>query len=310
MANLRDIKRRIRSVSSTKQITHTMEMVSTTKIMRALTRAMEAAPYKNAMTSMLANVSAASTGENVPLLYDPEKIETALVIVVASDRGLAGGFNVQVERAAAKRVTEFERQGIKTEVITAGKKPTEFFLARKRKPILSFEGISADPTLVEANQISSYLMDAFTSHHLDRVEMFYQHAKSRVEQTLTHEVLLPVAPKNLRLPNDPRSKEASSSVHDQSSADANQVLDFEFEPSAREVLGFLIPAYIRTVIYHALIDSAAAEHGARRRAMQAATENATEIIQTLSRQYNRIRQSSITTELNEIVGGAAALEEM
>ncbi len=106
----------------------------------------------------------------------------------------------------------------------------------------------------------------------------------------------------LRLPNAPREQEALSAVEAQAS-------DFEFDPAPAEVLGYLIPSYVRTVIYHALIDSAAAEHGARRRAMQAATENATEIISTLSREYNRIRQSSITTELNEIVGGAAALEE-
>lgn len=310
MANLRDIKRRIRSVSSTKQITHTMEMVSTTKIMRALIRAADAAPYKDAMCAMLANVSSVSTGENVPLLYNPEKISRALLIVIASDRGLAGGFNIQVQRAAEKRLAELAAQGVEAIVITAGKKPTEYFSARGYKPILMFEGISADPTLVEANQIASYVMDSFTSHKLDRVEMFYQHARSRVEQTLTHEILLPVTPSNLRLPNDPRAKEALSQVSEVAPANEQAVQDFEFEPSAREVLGFLIPAYVRTVIYHALIDSAAAEHGARRRAMQAATENATEIIETLSRQYNRIRQSSITTELNEIVGGAAALEEM
>lgn len=310
MANLRDIKRRIRSVSSTKQITHTMEMVSTTKIMRALTRAGDAAPYKDAMCAMLASVASASTGENVPLLYNPEKISRALLIVIASDRGLAGGFNIQVQRAAEKRLNELAVQGAEATVITAGKKPTEYFSARGKKPILMFEGISADPTLVEANQIASYVMDSFTSHKLDRVEMFYQHARSRVEQTLTHEILLPVSPANLRLPNDPRAKEALSHVADVAQPSEQEVLDFEFEPSAREVLGFLIPAYVRTVIYHALIDSAAAEHGARRRAMQAATENATEIIETLSRQYNRIRQSSITTELNEIVSGAAALEEM
>lgn len=302
MANLRDIKRRIRSVTSTKQITHTMEMVSTTKIMRALQRAADGAPYKDAMTTMLASVAAAGGSDEHPLLKQHPSVRRALIICVASDRGLAGGFNVQVERAVERRIRERAEQGVEVELICCGTKPTEYFSSRGRKPILSFSGISAEPTLVEANQIASYVMDGFVSGRLDHVEICYQHAKSRVEQALTIEELLPVTRETLRLPNAPRAQEALSAVKVEAS-------DFEFDPAPSQVLGYLIPSYVRTVIYHALIDSAAAEHGARRRAMQAATENATEIISTLSREYNRIRQSSITTELNEIVGGAAALEE-
>lgn len=302
MANLRDIKRRIRSVSSTKQITHTMEMVSTTKIMKALQRASEGAPYKDAMTTMLANVAAAGSPDDSPLLREPASVKRALIVVVASDRGLAGGFNVQVERSVERRVRERMDSGVEVELICCGTKPTEYFTSRGLKPVLSFTGISADPTLVEANQIASYVMDGFVSGRLDHVEICYQHARSRVEQVLTTEELLPVTPSSLRLPTGPREQEAMASVDGAAS-------DFEYDPAPGQVLGYLIPSYIRTVIYHALIDSAAAEHGARRRAMQAATENAEEIISTLSREYNRIRQGSITTELNEIVGGAAALEE-
>lgn len=302
MANLRDIKRRIRSVTSTKQITHTMEMVSTTKIMKALQRASEGAPYKDAITTMLANVAAAGSPDDSPLLREPEAVKRALIVVVASDRGLAGGFNVQVERSVERRVRERMDQGIEVELICCGTKPTEYFRSRGFKPVLSFTGISADPTLVEANQIASYVMDGFVSGRLDHVEICYQHARSRVEQVLTTEELLPVTPSSLRLPTAPRQQEAMASVDGAAS-------DFEYDPAPDQVLGYLIPSYIRTVIYHALIDSAAAEQGARRRAMQAATENAEEIISTLSREYNRIRQGSITTELNEIVGGAAALEE-
>ncbi len=307
MANLRDIKRSIRTVSSTRQITHTMEMVSTTKIMRALKRAADGAPYKDAMTTMLVNVAAAGSSEEQPLLKEHPAVNRVLIIVVASDRGLAGGFNVQVERDVERRIVEWESKGVQTELVCCGTKPTEYFTARGRKPILSFQGISADPTLVEANQIASYVMDGFTSEHLDRVEITYQHARSRVEQRLVTEELLPVTRDTLRLPNAPREHEALSSLNPAANSEAAQ--DFEFDPSPAQVLGYLIPSYIRTVIYHALIDSAAAEHGARRRAMQAATENADEIVTTLSREYNRIRQSSITTEINEIVGGAAALEE-
>jgi F-type H+-transporting ATPase subunit gamma len=303
VANLRDIKRRIKSVSSTKQITHTMEMVSTTKIMRALKRAEDASPYKEAMTTMLANVVSAGGGTGVPLFESHGTVKRALIIAVASDRGLAGGFNVQIERGIEHRIVELREKGIESELITCGKKPSEYFMYRGYEPVLHYEGLSAEPTLAQAEQIASYIMSGYENGRLDHVEMWYQHAKNRVEQVLTVEKILPIMPGTLRLPNAPRSQEALSTV------EASTTGDFDFDPSPDKVLGYLMPAYIRTVLYHALIDSAAAEHGARRRAMQAATDNADEIIETLSREYNRIRQSSITTELNEIVGGAAALEE-
>ena len=303
MASLRDINRRIRSVRSTRQITHTMEMVSTTKIMKALETAAEAAPYKDAIKSMLANVAVQGSGVQDPLLVPNDDAGTALVICIASDRGLAGGFNVQVQRAVQHRIVEFAAQGLQTDLITCGKKPTEFFRYQGIEPVLSYEGISAEPTYQQANQIAHYVIDGYRSHKLAEVEVWYQHAKSRVEQTLTQEALLPLSHDALRMPNEPRHEEAVSPI------EVEHHSTFTFDPSPEEVLGYLIPAYVRTIIHHALIDSAAAEHGARRRAMQAATENADEIIETLSREYNRIRQSSITTEINEIVGGAQALEE-
>lgn len=303
MASLRDIKRRIRSVSSTRQITHTMEMVSTTKIMRALEIASNAAPYKDAIQKMLANVAPQGAHLRESLLAVGGGRDGALIICVASDRGLAGGFNIQVQRFVQHRVEELRAEGKSPEVITCGKKPTEFFRFQGMEPVLSFEGISADPTYQEANQIAHYAIDGYTRGHLGSVEICYQHAKSRVEQVLTSEEILPIYRETLSLPNEPRHDEAISPI------EMVHNTTFTFDPSPAEVLRSLIPAYVRTVIHHALIDSAAAEHGARRRAMQAATENADEIINTLSREYNRIRQSSITTEINEIVGGAQALED-
>ncbi len=303
MASLRDINRRIRSVRSTRQITHTMEMVSTTKIMKALETAAEALPYKEAITSMLANVAILGSQEGEPLLDRNEDATVALLVCVASDRGLAGGFNIQVQRATQHRIAELAAKGKAVELVTCGRKPTEFFRYQGVEPVLSYEGISAEPTYQQSDQIASYAMDGFSSGRLGQVEICYQHAKSRVEQVLTDEVILPLFRETLTLPNEPRHEEAVSPI------ELVRHSTFAFDPSPGEVLGALIPAYVRTVIHHALIDSAAAEHGARRRAMQAATENADEIIERLSREFNRIRQSSITTELNEIVGGAQALEE-
>lgn len=303
MSNLREIKDRIKSVTSTSQVTRTMEMISTARIRRALERAQEAAPYKDAITRMLANVASAGFDESQPLLQTHPEEKSVLFILVASDRGMAGGFNITLQRMVMKRMDALKEKGVVSSVITCGRKPTEYFKFRGKEPVLSFEGISSEPTMDEADRIASYLMDGYANGTIDRVELYYQHAKNRVDQELVNEKILPLSAEDLMMPNKPRDAEALSEVGSQKTA------EFEFEPSASEVLGYLMPAYIRTVIYHALLDSAAAEHGARRRAMQSATDNAQEIIASLNRTYNRERQGSITTELNEIVAGASALED-
>lgn len=303
MANLREIKDRIQSVTSTSQVTRTMELISTARIRRALQRAQEAAPYKDAITRMLANVASAGFDESQPLLQTHEEEKSVLFILIASDRGMAGGFNITLQRMVQREMEALRKKGEKAEIITCGRKPTEYFRFRNEEPVLSFEGISSEPTMDEADRIASYLMDGYANGSIDRVMLYYQHAKNRVDQELVVEKMLPLSAEDLMMPNKPRDAEALSEVG------SRQYSEFEFEPSASEVLGYLMPAYIRTVIYHALLDSAAAEHGARRRAMQSATDNANEIIASLSRTYNRERQGSITNELNEIVAGASALED-
>ena len=303
MANLREIQRRMSSISSTMQITRTMEMISTARIQHALARAEEASPYKDAITNMLANVASAGSNSTEPLLRKHDEEKHVLFIVVASDRGLAGGFNVLQQRAVDHEMRSLAQRGIKSSVITCGRKPTEYFTYRKIKPVLSFVGVSSEPTMDEADRISSYVIDGYVRGEIDRVVLLYWHAKNRVDQTQVTEQLLPIERESLMMPNKPRKPEALYEVRHK--------IDpvYRFEPSAEEVLGYLMPAYFRTVIYHALLDSAAAEHGARRRAMQSATDNAKEVLGSLSRTYNRERQGAITTELNEIIGGAAALEE-
>lgn len=303
MANLREIQRRMSSISSTMQITRTMEMISTARIQHALARAEEASPYKDAITNMLANVASAGSNSSEPLLRKHDEEKHVLFVVVASDRGLAGGFNVLQQRAVDHEMRTLAQRGIKSSVITCGRKPTEYFTYRKIKPVLSFVGVSSEPTMDEADRISSYIIDGYVRGEIDRVVLLYWHAKNRVDQTQVTEQLLPIERESLMMPNKPRKPEALYEV--------KHKIDpvYRFEPSAEEVLGYLMPAYFRTVIYHALLDSAAAEHGARRRAMQSATDNAKEVLGSLSRTYNRERQGAITTELNEIIGGAAALEE-
>ena len=281
MANLRDIKKRISSVTSTKQITRTMEMVSTAKIRRALDRAHQAEPYKTALTDVMLTVATdASIASDNPMLAVHEEPKRGLVIAIASDRGLAGGFNVNVDRECERIIREWRNEGIEGQIITCGRKPSEYFSSRGNV-VMKFEGFSAG--------------------ELDRVEVVYHHARNRVDQQLRVEHLLPLDPEMVAMAHGPRKNEDEGPKRVSSS--------FKFIPSAQHVLGELVPSYVLTIIHQALIDSAAAEQGARRKAMHSATENATTIIATLTRTYNRVRQASITTELNEIVAGAAALEE-
>lgn len=303
MANLREIKSRIDSVKGTMQVTRTMEMISTAKIRRALERAQQAEPYKNAIKRMLANVAGASDGMSEPLLQKHEAEKRVLFILIASDRGMAGGFNIQPQRAVQREMDALARKGIESELITCGKKPTEYFAFRGVTPVLSTVGNSSEPTMDDADRIASYVIDGYVEGRIDRVVIYYSHARNRVDQVQVSEQVLPVTASDLIMPNQPREPEPISEVGQFVNT------EYEFDPKASEVLAYLMPAYIRTVIYHALLDSAAAEHGARRRAMQSATDNAREVITSLSRTYNRERQGSITTELNEIVAGASALED-
>ncbi len=285
MPSQRDIKRRKLSVESTKQITRTMEMVATAKIRHATERIAAATPYSEAMVKTLSAVAAHSIGVEHPLLEEHEQKKAAIAIVVVSDRGLAGGFNSNVFRMVDKYRAENTAAGIKTDVIVCGKKGASYFHYRRLEPLMVFRDMSADPTIQEAREISSYVRSSFLDHAVDEVKVFYNHARNAADQDLREEVILPVQ------------------------ADALKASDEEGEPSSEEVLDRLLPAYVETVVYHALIDSAAAEQGARRKAMKSATDNATEMIETLDRLYNRVRQGAITTEITEIVGGAAALEE-
>ena len=303
MANLHEIQRRMSSIKSTMQITRTMSMISTARVRRALDRAEEAMPDKEAITRMLANVASAGFDSTQPLLNTHTEVKHVLYLVVASDRGLAGGFNILLERQTERDMEKLKAKGISSSVITCGRKPTEYFAFRNINPVMSFVGISSEPTPDEADRIASYIMDGYAAGRIDRVIIRYWHAKNRVDQMQVSEQLLPVSEEELTMPNRPRDNEALSSVERIAHP------SYLFTPSAGEVLSYLMPAYIRTVIYHALLDSAAAEHGARRRAMQSATDNAEGVLSSLSRTYNRERQGAITTELNEIIGGAAALED-
>ena len=193
MANLREIKKRINSVSTTEQITRTMEMVSTAKIGRALNREKQSEAYRRAITDVMLTVAGdTAAGPSSPLLVNPASYDCALLIVINSDRGLAGGFNVTVERAAEKRIDHFRRHGAqRVELITCGRKATEYFRHRD-DVVMTVEGESDDPTLERARMIASYVCDGFASGRFGRVDIVYYHARNRVDQELRQERILPL----------------------------------------------------------------------------------------------------------------------
>lgn len=331
MPNLRDIEKRINSVSSTKQITRTMEMVATAKIRRATDRMVASTPYSNSMIEMLSYVKSRVQDNENPLFCKHEVTENVLIIAVASDRGLAGGFNSNIFKHVEKLKKEKEAKGAAVQIVACGKKTIGYFTYRKVMPVLEFRDLSADPTAEEANEIAAYAMGAYADGSLDEVIVVYNHTKNAAEQILREEVILPLDPEvlsNIHLGVSGGNKGDAAHAKDASAVAAQTLIDsaissaekveeerhslggdIAFEPDEKSVLDRLIPAYVRSVIYHALIDSAAAEQGARRTAMKAATDNANEMVESLSRVYNRVRQGAITTQLTEIVSGAAAMEE-
>ena len=309
MPNLHDIERRINSVTSTKQITRTMEMVAAAKIRRASERMENGLPAAQALSDMLVSTAKFAPRDATPLLQKHDVVDHSVVIVVTSDRGLAGGFNSNVLRTAERIIREKERDGVKVDVIACGKKGIGYFEYRGVSPLLSFKDLSADPTYQEASDIANYISRSYCEGDIDEVVIVFNHAKNSAEQRLVTEQILPVPEDHLAdllgTKMDEKDiyfdfREHSGDVH---------VGDIDFEPDENTVLSVLMNVYLTNMIFFTLVDSGAAEQGARRTAMKSATDNANEMVETLTRIYNRERQGAITTEINEIVGGAAALEE-
>ncbi len=295
MPNLRDIKKRIVSVQSTRQITRTMEMVATAKIKKAQERIEAARPYALSMMEVLGNVARFSKGSEHPLLLEHDKRERTLVICVTSDRGLAGAFNSNIIRLTERFMRDERAAGARhVDLIAIGKKAIGYFRYRGIEPVASYRDISDKPTFSDARAIASHLIGAYSAEELDAAYIAFNRFKNVAEQKPELHRLLPIERRAI--------DEAAQGV-------ADIAAEYTFEPDPESVLEALLPTYVETLIYRALMESAASEQGARRTAMKSATDNATEMITTLTRSYNRARQAAITTEIAEIVGGAAALED-
>lgn len=290
MANLKEVRNRIASVSSTQQITKAMKMVSAAKLKRATNAIVQLRPYAKKMKEILGNLSASLEESNSPYIQEREPVRV-LVITVSSNRGLAGAFNMNVIKATnnliAQKYPEQYRKG-NVHIVAIGKKVHDFYEKRKYNVIGNNHELYSNLTFANASKIIETVMHGFANGDYDRVELVYNQFKNAAVQILTTEQLLPV----------PRPA---------SQVDSSKQIDYILEPGQEEIVEQLIPKSIKIQVYKAILDSHASEHGARMTAMDKATENAGDLLKALKLSYNQARQAAITTELTEIVSGAAAL---
>ncbi|HTS88370.1 MAG TPA: ATP synthase F1 subunit gamma [Gemmatimonadales bacterium] len=287
------LRGRMRSVQNTRKITRTMELVSTSKLKRAQDRVIAARPYAAALAELIAELVTPELAEGFPLLRRPAPPEkggpsTAAVLLITSNRGLCGGFNSNLIKEARRRMEDLERRGYRVDLHLVGRKGVGFFKYLGREIASQRIDIGDRPTAAHAAELVSGLIDAYAAGRLASVDVVYARFNSPLSTPPTTLGVLPVAPPAPR-PGAVRA-------------------DYILKPGADAILTQLLPLYVRNQVYRGLVETAAAEHGARRTAMKNATDNAGEIYDVLRRTYNRQRQAAITQEIAEIVGGAAALE--
>jgi F-type H+-transporting ATPase subunit gamma len=284
---LRAIRRRINSVRSTQKITRAMELIASSRIIRAQQRVEAARPYAEEMRRLMGSVARNAGRVDHPLLVAREDIRSVGTIVVSSDRGLAGAYNSNVIRAAER---DLQAHGKKPELFLIGKKAVTYFRFRGYEFSESWTGVSDQPSIEDARKVAAAVSKAFTEGEVDQVRMTYTRFESALVQRPRVVQLLPLPKEELEGDDGDESRS-----------------QYLFEPEPEEILGVLIPRYIEGTIYQGMLEGAASEHAARRRAMKAATDNADDLIESLTRVYNQARQAEITTEIMEVVGGAEAL---
>jgi len=288
-AKLRIVRRRIRSVQSTMKITRAMELIAASRIVKAQQRVIEARPYADLLTSAMEDV-ARQTGFLVhPLLEERERPERAGVLVMSSDRGLAGSFNANLLKRAEDVFRRVRGSGVEPVLYATGKKAIGYYRFRQVPVEASWSGFSEVPRYDAAEEIGERLIRDFGEGRIDELHTVYTDFRSAFTFRATDKRFLPIAPEEIGRP------------------EGGPAAEYLFEPEPAEILDELLPQYVVTKIFFALLESAASENAARQRAMAAATDNAEELIKVLTRQANRARQDEITTEIMEIVGGAEAL---
>lgn len=282
MAGVRDIRRRIRSVANMQQITKAMKMVAAAKLRRAQEKVVASRPYAKQLQDVLARLAQAQTDASHPLL-EQRPVRKIGYILVTSDRGLCGGFNANLIRLTRGKLEE--RRDVNTGLVAVGRKGNDYFNRRQYEIITRFIGLGDNPDYNQARNIANEIISLYTNRELDEVHLVY----AKFVSVLTQEPTMVKV-----LPNEPSQEKVEG--------------NYIFEPSPQEMLEKMLPNYIESQIFSALLESKASEQGARMTAMDSATENAKEMIAKLTLVMNRARQAAITKEISEIVGGAAALE--
>lgn len=295
MANLRDIRNRIESIKNTQQITRAMKMVAAAKLRKAQDRIIEARPYASKMKETVGRLVKNTSGDNV-LLRKPDKVERVLFIVIGSDRGLCGGFNNNlfkvVENKIKEEYSEHKKEG-NLSLICLGRKTIKHFKKHKYNIEAEFPGFFEELEFHQAMELMKHVISEFQAGKFDKVELAYNEFKSVISQNRIVESVLPIDPQSLIEDDDSDSNKA----------------EYIYEPSVSKILEKLLPLHLNLQLWRAILESNAAEQGARMTSMDNATENAKELQEDLQLEYNRARQSAITTEISEIISGAQALRE-
>jgi len=283
-AELRKINRRIKSVKSTKKITRAMELIASSRIVKAQQRLNTSKNYSRILGEIIRELANSGSLPKPPEVSGKKNVT---LVVITSDRGLAGAYNSNILKIAESRRNEYLADGADVEIITVGKKADGYFNYRSINPKSAFEGVTDEPKFENALSIMNPLIDEYNSGKTHHIEIIYTEYKSAITQRAVYEQMLP--------------------FEDKTSDEEKTKGNYTFEPSAAEVLNEIIPNYTNAAIFTALLNSSTSEHASRMRAMKAATDNAEDLIKILSRQSNQARQAEITTEISEIVGGAEAL---
>jgi F-type H+-transporting ATPase subunit gamma len=286
----RILKRRIKTVESTKKITKAMELIAASRILRAQQMVKQSRPYAELITQVIQNVASQIDEVAHPMLEQRPTPTNAAVVVVTSDRGLAGAYNSNVLRAAEELVAKVRGQGMEPKLFVTGRKGISYFRFRERPVEASWRGFSETPSYDDAKAVADAVIDAFTSGAVDEIHLAYTEYSSALAQRPLARRLVPM-------------------VVEETAEDVGPLPLYIFEPSPEKIFADLLPRYVEARVYSAMLESAASEQAARRRAMSAATDNAEELIKVLTRVANQARQSEITQEIMEVVGGAEAMAE-
>ena len=295
MASVQDLKRRVRSIKNTRKITKAMELVASARLRRAQTRIEAMRPYAETMRELIAGVGRASSSvRGLPLLEQREDVQNVAIVALTGDRGLAGPFNAQILRRAFALERELRAEGKTTRFVAIGKKGRSTLAFRRYEVTREFVGFTDRPEYANAQAIAHAVAELYTGGEVDRVVLVYNAYESPLVQRVTEQDVLPISADILEADGDERHEDALRG-------------DFVFEPEPEEILARLLPVYLETQIFRALLESAASEQGARMTAMRNASKNAGELIDSLTLQMNRARQAEITQEILEVVAGAEAL---